>query len=243
MDVEPFFWPQSFDDVDEMLWSNDDRKFLIMMNSNKLPAIDHEELYTERLRAISFFGARDEMDLYGVGWNKASLRLGRTWIPWTMRYLYGRALDVVDRISPDPRLVAARKVYRGRAESKKDTLARYTFAICFENSILRGWITEKIFDCFLTGTIPVYLGAPDITEHVPADCFIDMRRFDGYEELREHLKAMTDNRIREYREAARDFIRSEAFRPFSMQAFADLFMRMIEEDAARENSRVEPCTE
>ena len=46
--------------------------------------------------------------------------------------------------------------------------------------VLERWITEKIFDCFYAGTIPVYLGAPDVARWLPPECFIDMRRFGGY---------------------------------------------------------------
>ena len=56
-----------------------------------------------------------------------------------------------------------RASWRGPARSKSETLGRYTFALCFENMVLKGWITEKIFDCFYSGTVPIYLGAPDLS--------------------------------------------------------------------------------
>ncbi len=36
------------------------------------------------------------------------------------------------------------------------------FHIVVENGYIHGYFTEKIMDCFLTGTIPIYLGCPDI---------------------------------------------------------------------------------
>jgi hypothetical protein len=96
--------------------------------------------------------------------------------------------------------------------------------------ILEGWITEKIFDCFYAGTVPIYLGAPDVEHWIPPECFIDMRRFEGYDDLREYLLALTDGEIEAYRVAARDFLRSEQFRPFSKQTFAELIGRIVEED-------------
>jgi hypothetical protein len=57
--------------------------------------------------------------------------------------------------------------------------------------MLDGWITEKIFDCFYSGTIPVYLGAPDIDDWIRADCFVDMRGFSDFAELRAFLKQLS----------------------------------------------------
>ncbi len=109
--------------------------------------------------------------------------------------------------------------------------------LCFENSILKGWVTEKIFDCLFTGTIPVYLGAPEITSHVPADCFIDMRRFSGYDELRKYLRSLDEQEISKFKRNARDYLQSDQFRPFSKSAFVDLFRRIVAEDtgASMEN--------
>jgi hypothetical protein len=126
--------------------------------------------------------------------------------------------------------VAARKAYRGQAKSKSQTLAHYKVALCFENAKLPGWITEKIFDCFFAGAIPIYWGAPEIASHIPEDCFIDMRRFRDYGELRECLKSMRECEIEGYKESAREFLRSERFIPFSKQNFASIFHGIVEAD-------------
>lgn len=45
---------------------------------------------------------------------------------------------------------------------KEEALSDYRFSIVTENEITGGWFTEKIVDCFMTGTIPIYKGDPDI---------------------------------------------------------------------------------
>lgn len=45
---------------------------------------------------------------------------------------------------------------------KEEGLEDYMFSIAIENGVYETYFTEKILDCFATGTIPVYLGAPDI---------------------------------------------------------------------------------
>jgi len=97
--------------------------------------------------------------------------------------------------------------------------------------ILKGWISEKIFDCFFAGTIPVYWGAPDIDNWVPPECFVDVRLFSGYQELQTFLKSLSEKDIRNYKNAARHYLRSSQFRPFSKQAFAELFQNIVEVDA------------
>ena len=47
-------------------------------------------------------------------------------------------------------------------EDKWDGLAPYEFSIAIENSRHHNYFTEKITDCFLAFTMPVYHGCPDI---------------------------------------------------------------------------------
>jgi alpha(1,3/1,4) fucosyltransferase len=228
--LQRYCWPQSFDAVHEQLWRRRDRRFLVMINTNKMPRLFVHELYTERLRALEHFATRDEIDLYGRGWDGASYRVGRSWAPATVRRVTRHLATMKARFLHDGWYDAARRAFRGVAESKSATLAQYDYAICFENMMLRGWITEKLFDCFFCGTIPVYLGAPDIEQYVPRACFVDMRDFADYAELGEHLRSLPDHRRAEYREAARSFIDSDAFFPFSKEAFAQRIVEFVAED-------------
>jgi hypothetical protein len=225
-----FCVPSPAESVDDDVWSNPERGSLVMINGNRLPRLFVDELYTERLRALEFFGTRDEIDLYGLGWNDPPYRPYDSWVPATIQHAHRKLIAWKHRVKPDPLLEAARGVYRGSTETKIRTLGGYRFAICFENQILKGWITEKIFDCFRAGTVPVYLGAPDIEDWVPTDCFIDMRRFAGYPELREFVSALGQDEIDDYRQAARDFLTSDRFYPFSKEAFVDRLVTIVEED-------------
>lgn len=44
--------------------------------------------------------------------------------------------------------------------------SQYKFIICFENSKNDGYITEKLFNVFLAGSIPVYDGAPNLDDFI-----------------------------------------------------------------------------
>jgi hypothetical protein len=68
--------------------------------------------------------------------------------------------------------------YRGLSVSKLATLRRYSHAIVFENQRQPGYITEKLLDCLVAGTVPVYWGAPDVGEEVPAEALIEFENED-----------------------------------------------------------------
>jgi hypothetical protein len=230
LSTSAFWWPQSFDRAHESLWSRRERQFLAMINTNKLPRIYWQELYTKRLEAVVYFHRFGEIDLYGRHWDRMPVRVGKTWVPATAKRLQAWAWKKWRHHFPHPIYSVVAEASLGPVDSKSETLSRYTFALCFENMILRGWITEKIFDCFFTGTVPVYWGAPDIEEWIPRECFIDMRRFSDFAELRDHLHGLSRADVDGYREAARAFLASEAFERFSIKAYVDLFRRMVESD-------------
>jgi hypothetical protein len=71
----------------------------------------------------------------------------------------------VERLAWASRLEGAADIF-GRATrpiaTKEEGLDPYMFSVAIENVRSEGYWTEKLLDCFATGTIPVYKGAPDI---------------------------------------------------------------------------------
>lgn len=57
-------------------------------------------------------------------------------------------------------------------EFKEQGLNDYMFSVAIENGFYETYFTEKLLDCFLTGTIPIYLGAPDIGRYFNTDGII-----------------------------------------------------------------------
>ena len=50
-------------------------------------------------------------------------------------------------------------------EHKAEALAQYAFSIAIENSQQDTYFTEKLIDCFSTGTVPIYWGTRKISEY------------------------------------------------------------------------------
>lgn len=73
-------------------------------------------------------------------------------------------------------------------KGKIDGLKNYRFSIAIENSVYNNLFTEKILDCFLTGTIPIYYGCPNIDKFFNTNGFYI---FHTVEELLYIIKNLT----------------------------------------------------
>jgi alpha(1,3/1,4) fucosyltransferase len=109
----------------------------------------------------------------------------------------------------------------GAPPAKRPVLERFWFSICYENARgIPGYVTEKIFDAMKAGNVPVYLGPDNITDHIPAGCFIDARAFSSYEQLYGHLVSMEPEEYGAHLAAAAAFLAGPARETFSDEAFA-----------------------
>ena len=116
-------------------------------------------------------------------------------------------------------------------QKKQEILERYKFCLCFENTSFPGYITEKIFDCFFSGAIPIYWGAPDIDGYVPPEAFIDARLFPTFFELESYLRDLSPDEGAVLVHAGADFVASDAFKKFSDERFADVMLGLIAHSA------------
>jgi len=83
-------------------------------------------------------------------------------------------------------------------------LARYKYSLAFENSRVNNYFTEKIVDCFLTYTKPIYWGCPNIADYFPEGSYAEVDITKDPEEvmqtINEELKKPIDYKaIREAR--------------------------------------------
>lgn len=162
------------------------------------------DLYKLRLQAITHFAQGEDFHLYGVGWDK---------------HVQG------ERVNRS----AIRRCYRGAVPDKRSVLQNFRFCLCFENTVFPGYITEKIFDCFFAGTIPVYLGPPDIERYIPTGCFIDARQFRSFAVLEEYLMSLREFEINAYRERILEFLGSDCFSPFTSSAFVTAILDVVDD--------------
>ncbi|OGC94445.1 MAG: hypothetical protein A2W25_08730 [candidate division Zixibacteria bacterium RBG_16_53_22] len=159
------------------------------------PLFCFPDLYKARLDAIAHFCGRADFRLFGKGWEQKTMLVRR-----------GKRL----RFYTAP----------GECEDKIAIMAKFRFALCFENCAFPGYVTEKIFDCLLAGCVPVYFGAPDITDFIPKECFIDFRDFRDFGELEKALREFPEHEWDAKRQAIREFLSSNMFRSHRQESFA-----------------------
>lgn len=196
------------------------KKLCTLIAGNK--KINHTlELYSEREKTIRWFekNTKDSFDFYGVGWDK------HTSANRYIRYLLSK-FTFVNKLLP-----TVYPSYQGAVNSKKETLSNYKFAICYENAqMIPGYITEKIFDCFFASCVPIYWGAPNITEHIPADCFIDRRNFDSHEELYNFINNMSEDEYNTIQVNIENYLFSEKANPYKAETFAHTIVQHVLSD-------------
>ena len=81
---------------------------------------------------------------------------------------------------------------RGISEfnDKWDVLAPYMYSIAIENSSSKNYITEKLTECFLSYTFPLYSGCPNVDDYYPKGSYewIDISDRDGSIDLIEKIR-------------------------------------------------------
>lgn len=197
------------------------RKLCTLIAGNK--SVGHPlELYTARRDFIRWAEKNipSDFDYYGVGWEHS--------------YLNGGFVHkVLRRLGLLPYLpVHASPNYRGKVAEKNPVLSQYKYSLCFENGRdIPGYITEKILDSMFAGCVPVYWGAPNISDHIPETCFIDYRPFlkaaDPFAALVSHLKGISEARWNEYQRDIKDFLQSPKVHPFSADRWAEMIVSHV----------------
>ena len=118
--------------------------------------------------------------------------------------------------------------YRGEIADKLQVMKNYRFCICYENTQgVDGYITEKIFDCFAAGVVPVYWGASNIETYIPKGCFIDRRDFNSLEELHAFMKKMTRETYDDYLAQIQLFLQSKEAQAFTFGQLAQHFYEAV----------------
>jgi len=173
------------------------------------------ELYSKRIEAIRWFEQNhlEDFDLYGVGWGK-------------YRFNGPKIIRAFNRVPYLPQLFAKLTgqnyiSYKGMVDNKNKTMDKYKFSICYENAKdIPGYITEKIFDSFFAGCVPIYWGTNNILNYVPKECFIDFRDFNSYEKLFNFIKNISDEEYVMYLNNIEKYLNSELAFQFTGKYFA-----------------------
>ena len=75
----------------------------------------------------------------------------------------------------------------------------FKFSIAIEGYIKEEYITEKIVNSFLSGSIPIYKGSPSINKYFNKNSFINIDDFENLEEAGEHIKKVKEDKKLAYK--------------------------------------------
>jgi hypothetical protein len=99
-------------------------------------------------------------------------------------------LDVYGRFWP-PGVSRGESRWRRWSLDKYDILQRYHFNLCFENSLVPFYCSEKIWQSIYCGCLPVYYGQETIYRDFPDNSFLDYARLGGPDALFDAVNHMT----------------------------------------------------
>lgn len=78
--------------------------------------------------------------------------------------------------------------------NKESMMNKYLLHFSFENSNEEDYITEKLWGAFTSGTLPVYMGAPNVQDHVPEHSIISWHDFSSTQALGDYLQRVIANK-------------------------------------------------
>jgi hypothetical protein len=126
-------------------------------------------------------------------------------------------------------------------QDKMDGLLRYRYSIAIENSSAPFYFTEKINDCFLSYTVPLYYGCKNIGQYFPERSFINIDINDPEKAVRQVEKYLFENDWQE-RISALQEARELVLNKYQPLAGAAAVLREIQTAPAREKITLMPVT-
>jgi hypothetical protein len=158
----------------------------------------------EKTRLVSFMSSGKGFE----GWSAIGHRL-RPDLYHILTQMGGDLGTRLERAGIKQQIGIYGKITGNNMPYKLPALKDYMFHITVENMIDHTYFTEKLIDCFVTGTVPIFRGSHKIDRFFNPDGIIF---FDGLEELTDILADLTDDDYHQRRQAiAENFERVREF--------------------------------
>jgi len=205
-------------------WSERPLGCVLVAGNKALSRPNPRNLHHRRVAIARAFEAHapEMFSLYGRGWGQPAVKAG----------IGGRLMKRLrEWRSKVQQMPPAFPSWRGPVHAKAEVLTRARFAIAYENvQGSPGYITEKIFDCFVHGCVPVYLGTPGAAASIPDDCYIDARAFADERVLVEFIAAVDEPRFAAHQAAIAAYLASPAAQRFGNEQFTRTLVDTIAAD-------------
>lgn len=153
-------WPQTWLTMAE----NSERlDRVVLVNADKWSFVKGQQYWLRSAAASRL----DSVDVFGFGWDRSVVVRFAHRSYELMRTVTAGLLPSFDGIGV---LLATPKSYKGSVYSKLTEMRRYKVALVVENS--SEFLSEKLFDAWFAGCIPVYVGPPVEPYGIPKDLIV-----------------------------------------------------------------------
>ncbi len=137
------------------------------------------------------FGVHDKHELVSCIVSKKNMTTGHKF-----------RLEAIEHIIHNNKIDTYGKNFPGRQlKNKFDGLGKYAFSIAMENTQQDYYFSEKLIDCLVTGTVPIYYGCPGIGKFFNTDGFLT---FNNIQELNRIIDSLDMNMYRQMLPAVRE---------------------------------------
>lgn len=125
-------------------------------------------------------------------------------------------------------------------DDKWEILAPYKYHISIENSSQPYYWTEKISDCFLAETFPIYYGCTNLSDYFPKESFqpVDIHNFDHATEIIDRLIA---DDIYEKRKALLSECKQKVLGEYNLFNYVASLCDQLDASLPKEEITLQPC--
>lgn len=143
--------------------------------------------------------------------------------------VFGRGWDDLSNLPTERarQLYEMRSALHGSCDDKHNTLRRYRFTIAYENLAFPGYVTEKLIDGLVSGTVPVYWGAPDIAQHVPPEACVNAVDCGSTRSIVDRMEHMPESEWSSIVDAGQEFLASRRGQRHTYEGFAEWIVEML----------------
>ena len=117
----------------------------------------------------------------------------------------------------------------GPVKDKMEFFKDYKFSIAMENTEGDGYVTEKIIDSFISGTIPIYYGSYLVEEYINPKAYIYVKGLEDIKEKIEYIKKI-DNDDELYKSILREKIIINDSLEKMLKEQSDFFIHIFNQD-------------
>ena len=143
--------------------------YISMINAAKFGAGQTSNYGLRRKVIRKLFQEGIDIKLYGSDWNiSRNMEIRKRFSAIRSSIVAGEKISISESLSS---LFATYSMYSGQIPDKSSILSRSQLHLVIEND--SDWVTEKIFDSFIHGAVPIYYG-PEFKNFIPEleDCLI-----------------------------------------------------------------------